>query len=308
MKISMLVLCLMISNLISAQNKFNRFVEGKKIQWAADFTDTFHFSNPNLSEMLRMQLLEGKIKAGLIEDQESMAKISYENLTSVLYRMRPNAEIAPAAFRDSLFSGSAFDTQTKDLVEIRDIIYIEKGKLNALAYAVSPKYTVQTSWGMVLGISNLFTTAFNDKKTTSRSVLKKAIPIGSSRRRLNMDEQAGQPLKQLYGQNLLDALWPYLGSKNYEIYRIDSNKRISVAEIGLGLLDVPVYDVNGNMAGKAAAKLTPESFSSLEILQNWSYHKEKNLLFGRISEIILYFNIGSAEEKFLKPLVRILVK
>lgn len=302
----LLLICFSVN--LSAQNKFTRFVEGKRITWATEFTDTLHFSNPNLSELLRTQFYEGKIKAALVENSQTMQPVIFQSLPEVLQRMRPNAEIENNSLRDSLFSSSAFDERTRDMVEVRDIIYLEKGKLRSQVYTVSPKYLVQTSWGMVLGVSNLFTTAFNDKRSPSKSVLKKAMPVGGSSRRIVLDEEAGYSLKQLYGQNLLDAIWNDLDGKNYEIYRLDSNKRISLRDISAGLIRVPVYDETGKIARSVDGPLSPESFHSVDIVQNWSYNKEKNLLFGTISHLLLNLKNGTSENEMLQPLLKIVVK
>jgi hypothetical protein len=114
-----------------AQNKFSRFVEGKNILWAAGFADTFHFSNPNLSELLRIAFLEGNIKVALVEDPDRMQQLRFESPSMVLQRMSPNADNNAITFKDSLFSTNIFNEQTKDLVEIQEIIYLEKNRLKS---------------------------------------------------------------------------------------------------------------------------------------------------------------------------------
>lgn len=291
----------------TAQHKYNKFVEGKKVQWAAEFSDTFHFNNPNLSELLRTRFLEGEIKAALVEDWQQMNVVRYESVPAVLRRMRPNEEIAESAFRDSLFSPGAFNDQTKDIVEIKDIIYLEKGKLKSQAYAVSPKYVVQTSWGMVLGISNLFSTAFNEKRNPSKADLRKAVPIGGSSRRILLEDDPGNLLKQLYGQNLLEAIWNDLDGKNFELYRIDSNKRITLKDISTGLIRIPVYDESGNLVRSVDGQLSPESFHSIDLVQSWTYNQQKNRLFGTISHLLLNLKTGTGNSEMIKPLVKIIV-
>lgn len=292
-----------------AQNKFTRFVESKKISWAADLSDTFHFPRPNLSELLREQFFNNKIKVALVEDMQTMQPISYESLPAVLSRMRPNVEIEPAAYRDSLFSPNAFDQRLKDLVEIRDIVYIEKGLLRSYAYAVSPKYLVQTSWGLVLGMSNLFTTALTEKRTFSNSVQKKATTLGSTIQTIVLDDNGAKAIKQLYGQNLLQALWPYLTSKHYEIFRVDSNKKIDLQEVTLSLIQVPAYDGNGNIVpAPVAPALSAESFYSVDIVQDWFYNKEKNILLGKIAYLLLNIKSGGSDDPTIKPLLKIVVK
>ena len=298
-----LLLLLFITGSVSAQHRYNNFVEEKNIRWAAEFSDTFHFSNPNLSEILRTQFLEGDIKVALVDDLENMESLRFESLPAVMRRMRPNEEIAPTALRDSLFSPGAFNQQTKDLLEIRDIIYLEKNRLKSQVYAVSPKYIVQTSWGMILGTSNLFTTAFNSKRNWSKRVKRKAERIGGSRRTILLNENAGKSLKILYDQNLLQAIWPQLNSKYFETSRIDSVKTA---------LNVPRYDENGapGTIARLVPGLTPESFYSVDIYQTWFYNKQKNVLFGNIEYLVLNIKSGGEDNnnQQVQPLLKVLVK
>jgi hypothetical protein len=59
-------------------------------------------------------------------------------------------------------------------------------------------------------------------------------------------------LKQLYGQNLLQAIWPYLHRKQYEFYRMDSSIKIPFEKINMSLVSnpaVPQYNAEGNLTG-----------------------------------------------------------
>lgn len=312
-----------VCNSLFAQSLFTKFVEDKKIQWAAASADTFHFIQPDLSLILRERFDKGEIKVALLENIEGLNKITYSSKESILNRIAPNREkpvtgengniISTVREADNpLVSSKYFDERSRNLLEIQQVFYIEDGLLKNITNAVSPKYSVKTSWGETLGISNAFTTSFNDKRTIKRSVKRKAILLGTTNTFCLLKNAPFKMLKQLYEQNILDALWPQLGKKGYEITRIDSSKKISVKDINISLLgntetiNVPVYDANGNIQNTLAALplLTPASFTAIGITQQWYYSKEKNIVFCSISSLTLY----ALKDAIETPVVKINLK
>ena len=305
--IASLIICLLWQTGFS-QNIFTKFIENKSVQWAAGINDTLHFANPNLSLILRKKFNEGTIKVSSIEDDKNISKINYATKEVVINKIAPNRErktededgnitATITASEDPLFSSYYFDTQTNDLVEIQQVLYIQSGRLKSYIPWVSPKYAVYTSWGQKLGVANVFNTAFNKQRNSSSSLKKKAALLGSIKTMMRIDSSQSM-LKQLYAQNLLQALWPHLHKKQYEIYRADSAIKIPFEKINKTLVDtqqisIPVYDVEGNITAykilsQQDQPLELSSITAVEIIQHWFYNAKKNIVFNTIEQLVLY--------------------
>jgi hypothetical protein len=79
-------------------------------------------------------------------------------------------------------------------------------------------------------------------------------------------------------------------------------------------LNIPFYDEEGNPVNKKLPLedqlLNASTFTSVDLVQDWFYHAEKNILFNKISHIILYapkMKNGQPEAK-ASPLLKILLK
>jgi hypothetical protein len=331
MKIIPLVLLFLIAQMSYGQNQFTHFIKKSSIQYAAYATDTFHFNNPNLSLLLREKFSQGKIKAGLVQDAPDFDITTPLPTETILNRIAPNRvnQIIDEAgnvtattieAEHPFFSSKYFDAQTNDLVEVQQILYIQSGKLKSYIPWVSPKYVVSTSWGQKLGIANAFSTGFKNSRCVSTSIKKKAVFLGNTVTMIPLDT-ALQPkmLKQLYELNLLQALWPYLNNKKYEIYRVDSGTLISFSKINFTLmnhqpLNIPIYDEEGNPVNKKIPQdeplLNASTFTSVALVQDWFYHAEKNKLFNNISHLILYAPKikNGQQDSIASPLLKIRLK
>lgn len=296
------------------------------MQWAADINDTFHFANPNLSLVLRNRFNAGAIKVSSIEDDKNISKINYITKDAVINKIAPNKERkieeearTITASEDPLFSPYYFDEQTNDLLEIQQIIYIQSGRLKSYIPWVAPKYAVYTSWGQKLGMANAFNTTFNKQRHKSSSLKKKVQLLGSTKKMIRLDTNQNM-LKQLYAQNLLQALWPHLHKKQYQIYGADSAIKISFEKINKTLLDtqqinIPVYDEEGNLtANKILTQqdqpLDLSSVTGVEIIQHWFYNAKKNIVLNTIEQLVLYahkWNNGR-QDRLASPILKIMLQ
>ncbi len=330
MKKLFVLLCLLPANRVFSQDFFTKFVEKKQVRFATYFTDTFHFSNPNLSLAVRTLVASGNIKASISVDGKKTGKPRYAGSEEIRAKIFPNREskvmdpegnvtATVVEAEDPLFSARYLDEQTNDMVEIPQILYIQSGRLRSYIPFFSTKYAVFTSWGQKLGISNAFNTGFNADRSTTSSVKKKSKLLGSTMTKMRLDTfQQENLLKQLYGQNMLQALWPFLGKKQYEIYRLDSTTRIEFEKLHMGLVNkmsVPVYDEVGNLTGTKVLTmqdqpLLPSVFEAIQVKQNWYYSERKNILFSTITELILHGKNGDqiSGEQIVVPVLKILLK
>jgi len=321
MKKFVFIFLLVYSQTLLSQDKYSRFIEKSTVVWAADFTDTFHFSNPNLSYLLRERLTKGEIKASIIENEFEKTVKNNVSADDIINRVAPNREkqITDDAgniistikeTENPLLSSHYFDSQTNNILELHQILYLQSGILKSYIPWVSPKYSVYTSWGEKLGIANAFSTGFKESRCIKKPIRKKAILLSSTSTTIILDTAVKMKMiKQLYANNLLQALWPYLAKKNYQIYLADSSIQIPVSKmteslINPGVIQIPVYDSEGNISSQKITLqdhlLTPASFTSIELMQDWFYHAKSNTAFNKITHIILRapkWNNGKKDDK-----------
>lgn len=309
MKVLIITLLCLFSQSLFCQNSFTKFVNKSSVQWAADATDTFHFKGTNLSLLLREGFNRGKIKVAITEGLTSSGELANVSKESILERIAPNRvkqlvdengnSIGTTMEADNpLFSTTYFDSLVNDLVEIPQIVYIQSGQLKSYVPWVSPKYTVSTSWGQRLGIANAFSTALNTRRKICAKHRKNAVSLGSFSKIIKSDATSELPMiKQLYAQSLLQALWPSLNKKQYQIIRLDSLTVVPFEKLNGSLLDdarlnIPLYDADGNISNKTltvpAEALNPNAFTSVAMVQEWFYQPKHNRVFSRIQQLVLY--------------------
>lgn len=296
------------SHTVLSQDKYTKFIEKASVSWASDISDTLHFSNPNLSLLLRERLNKGEIKTSIIENELPVTDQKESTLQDIINRMAPgrvkqitdekgNITSTIQEAENPLFSTFYFDSQTRDVLEVRQVLYVQSGKLQSYIPWLSPKYSVYTSWGEKLGIANAFSTGFKICRHTKKSTRKNAIFFGNTTTKISLDTAAKiKMIKQLYGYNLLEALWPNLAKNYYKIYQADSSFSISFSKLTESLLNaavitVPVYNAEGNentqQTKLSDQLLTASSFTSIELVQDWFYNKKSNSAYTTITHIIL---------------------
>ncbi len=324
-----LLLCCLLTRDCFSQDIFVKFVESRKIQFATQLPDTFHFGDPNLSLLIRQRLSRENIKAVLPTEEKTGNKIKYARPEEIRARIAPNKEVkvidedgnvtaTVVESEDPLFAARYFDEQTRDMVEIPQVIYIESGKLRSYIPYFSTKYAVSTSWGQKLGISNAFNTGYNKNRKLSSRVKRRSKLLAGTKTLVRLDTvQSQNLLKQLYGQNLLQALWPHFHKKQFEIYRMDSMIKIPFEKLNMGLvsqINVPVYSEDGTLEGSTkfpveTLPLLPAAVGEMQVVQNWFYNERKNILFSNITELLLFpaSNFSQSVPQG-KPVLKILLK
>ena len=326
-----IIFLFLYSHSVMSQDKYTKFVEKTSVLWAADISDTFHFSKPNLSLLLRERLNKGEIKTSIIENELAVTDQKEPTLQDIINRIAPgrlkqmtdkNGIISSIVkeVENPLQSPIYFDYQTNDLLEVRQVLYIQSGKLRSYIPWLSPKYSVYTSWGEKLGIANAFSTGFKICRHSKKSTRKKSIFFGNTTTKISLDTSAKiKMIKQLYGYNLLEALWPNLDKNYYKIYQANSSFSISFSKLTESLLNaavmtVPVFKAEAN-ANTQQTKLpdqlfTAASFTSIELVQDWFYNQKLNSVHTTITHIILnalQWNNGIRKTKE-SPVLKIMLK
>lgn len=331
MKKTIISLLCLFSQTVFCQNSFTKFIARSSVQWAADATDTVHFKSPDLSLLLRERLHKGALKVAITEGLTNSGKVDNVSKEAILERIAPNrvkqlvdenGNLSGTTIEaeNPLFSTTYFDSLVNDLVEIPQILYVQSGLLKSYVPWVSPKYAVSTSWGQRLGIANAFSTAFNSSPKICARHRKNAVSLGISSRMVTTDSTSQLPMiKQLYAQSLLQALWPSLNTKHYQVIRLDSLSVVPFEKINRSLLDdaslnIPLYDADGNISNKtvtvAAEALNAAAFTNVALVQEWFYQAKQNKLFSRIQHLLLYaykIKNGQAAPQAV-PVLKIMLK
>lgn len=285
--------------------QFDRFITKDRVDWAAYITDTIRFPLVNFSELLRKRFESGEIRVSLpVTSRSNTANnIQYPGKEKVLAALPPDVY---------------FDSLSNDLLEVVQILYSSNGKLYAYIPWVSPKYAVVTPGGIRLGFADYFSTAFNFKYNSALSAKSKSVALGQTRQKIAVDSiPSSKMLKSLYGKNIIESMWPGLSDETVDIFSIAGNRKLLMKDLNMALIQppvsIPVFDSTGNQTGFEAVpqpQIKPNSFSHLELAEDWFYDPKKNLLFARIPFIILYARTydteGEASEPM--PLLKLLFK
>jgi hypothetical protein len=195
-------------------------------------------------------------------------------------------------------------------------LYVANGKLHSYVPWVSPKISVYTSRDLFIGTAEYFSSCINTKYKFSPSKKDKFIFINTTKKKILIDSiPHTEMLKQLYGINILEAIWDDLMNDKNQIVDVNSGQIISLKNVKEysfpNLLHIPVYDSSGVILGAKnySEPISPSIFRQIEIIQNWYYDINKNIVTDTITEIKLYVKSKYSEDNGeLKPLLKITFK
>ncbi len=294
--------CLMAAG----QDKDFSFIKRSSVTWAADVSAAYQLNNPNISLALRQKLAAGKLIAFIPgeneEEQEATAADVRQriapNRTKDVVDDNGNVVATTMEADDPLFSARYFSDQTNSSVLLKQLLYIRDGLLKIYIPSASPKYSVFTSWGEELGQAPAFSTAANKCLKIPRSRSRMIMFDTATSIVINLDTmQAGAMVKQLYGHNLLQALWPDFKKQHYQFFVGNSKTPVTFAALNMDIINgdaaikVPVYDSIGNISGYTAAPSIPldlSLFTKVEIMRrNW-FNAKKNRFFSEPYQLVFY--------------------
>lgn len=307
--------------------KFDAFINSPSVEWASYRFDTLRCSNINLAEILRHRFEKNEIKASLpISHSTPEANhLKYSTRKAINNRiLQPFVSMQIDSSGNT--SQNAIEAKIKDLIdnhtyniiEPTQILYIEKGKLQSYIPWVAPKISVITSSGVYLGFADYFNTSFNYKYNFKPSPKDIILFLCQTNRMIKTDSvNKADRLKELYGRNLVETLWPYIISGKLDIYSIQPFKKRSPAELNNYMftndkIPTPVYDSANStvLSGDYITPLSPLIFIQVEVAQNWYYDQTANIVYNNIPYIILYCKRlePGYPEKLTKPVLKIVFK
>jgi hypothetical protein len=290
-------------NYTRVETPFNSFIKSPTVLWSINADDTIRFGKPKLADLLVKKIRQGKIKAsGYIEEdskeENNIRYLSIDEIGGLVYGTElthpiwgPDGNIAPESIKrrpppDTLISK----------IYLRQKFFIKYNKLQSYISYVFPMKTFITSQGINLGDGQLFAVAFNKKYDASTSSKDKVISLGVTNKVIYVDSvEKDNKLKETFGRNLIETLWPAMEGNKITLYTTDKNKRTTIKQIdkenllNLQSVSVPVHDNNGEALSPRIimTEITPSLFNKITITQQWYYNETKNIVFCKIPNAIL---------------------
>lgn len=300
--------------------RFDRFINKPGIEWAAYISDTVRFEKVNLNKMLFTQLAKNEIKASLpvgsgTSETEQIRYLKKKEIDLIKFRGNEVAVFDESGnMTETKNSLPQLDTASLTLTDVTQILYIENGQLKTYVPWVSTMLPVITSLGVYLGEGDYFSTCFNYKYNYQVPKQDKITRLGDTRRKISLDSfDVRKKLKELYGRNLVQSLWPHIQNDRFKIFDCTTNERIKAVELDASMitgakLPVPVYDSNGTQVGSRIVQeaLLPDGFASITLVEDWYYNHTGNIVFTTIKEMYLYakkwngYEVSSKAEPIIK--------
>ncbi|MEO8772172.1 MAG: hypothetical protein ABI402_18880 [Ferruginibacter sp.] len=308
--------------------QFDKFIERPEIDWAVYKSDTIRFPKINLNEYLRTQFQKEKIKVAanivsislraneIIYADKKMINDKYFPLLDPIIDSFGNIRNREAFEKESRTPVNRFDSSVNDLLYLTEILYIEKNKLKSYIAWVSPQTAIYTSSDLFLGTCDYFLTAFNFDDNFEPAKNDNIIDLGKTQRQFFTDSfTSNDRIKELYGRNLIETLWPYVLNNKLEIFSLKTNKKLTPTEMDINLayetpVMVPLFDSLGNEIGNKpmTGGSILEYISKIEMTQECYYDVSKNIVYNKIPEIILFSRSPWYENPDLKPILKIVFK
>ncbi len=305
---NLIVILLLISSTSFAQinlqpTQFDKFVKKTNIEWAAYANDSFYFTNPALNSLLIKRFADKKIKASLpvysrTNDANQVQYLSKDAIDKLVitpaHQREPvtdsNGDVQFAAYIPNNPKASVYN-----ITEVTQILFIKKGKLKSYIPWVTPTLPQFLSTGKYIGESFYFNTAYNFKYNKKFRKKNKLIFLSQTKKMISLKpETAGNHLKEMFGLNLLETLWPYVLKGKIDVFLSESNVKINPDECKNALLYkdkyvIPEYDsTNSIYSFKTVGSPTPLIFTELQLVQDWYYDLKRNKVSNTIKEAYLY--------------------
>lgn len=304
--------------------QFDKFISNSKIEWAAYISDSFYFDKTNFNNLLISRLAKAEIKASLpfSERSESINSIKYLPKDSIdKLVITEGHKVKPLL--DS--NGNVvwhFNNKPNNhppiygITEVCQILYVQNGKLKTYVPFVTPVLPLFMSTGKYLGESFYFNTAYNfNRKSKNRKKDKIVFLQQTSKPVLLNEPYKKNNLKELYGKNWLETLWPSLAANNIAVFSIEQNRALTDSELtpetSITIPEVaPLYDSAGAISKYKIEKvgIRPADFTEAVLIQDWYYNASKNIVYNKIREIYLYTNDAAEPNNRKEPLVKLIFR
>ncbi|MBK6381325.1 MAG: hypothetical protein IPF72_17285 [Chitinophagaceae bacterium] len=321
----LILIFLFASQISFAQNKpqptqFDKFVNKPGIEWAAYASDTVNFTSAGLNNLLLKRISKSEIKASKpVESRTAETdKITYCPLDSIdqaFYGDR--IDILMDSTGTQYFMKR--DVPEKDSsnfkgTEVTQILYIEKGKLKSYIPFITPTLPVNISSGKYIGERFYFTSCFNYTYNSKPRNKSKLIFLTQTKKMISLTTTQNDQLKEMYGQNLLESIWPYVLKNEIDVFAVEDNRKLKQEELKSNLLFsdakiIPIYDSISIATVKKFLviydPIDPSRFTNVQLVQDWYYDHKRNKIYSNIKEMILFIK---RDDKEKAPVLRLVFR
>jgi hypothetical protein len=321
----LIALLLLTSHLSFAQyrplpTQFDKFVNNRKISWAAYASDTIQFTRADLNNLLLFRLGKKEIKASLpVESRTKGAnQITYttsESIDNTFYG--ENEDLIMDAEGNTVKQKKVIpkkDSSNFRLTEVTQILYIEKGQLKSYIPFITPTLPVFLSTGNYIGERFYFTSGFNYRYNRKPHKKSKLIFLTQTKKMINLNpEVKTDQLKEMYGHNLLESFWPYILENKLKIFSVYTKGILKSEELNMNLTYEepkisPIYNSNGVVVKYSVNEdpIDPKRFTDIQLIQDWYYDPGGNKVYSYIKEMVLYLvKFNKIKEKEAVPVLKI---
>ena len=314
---------LFASQNLFAQNKpqptqFDKFVNKPGIEWAAYASDTVNFTNAGLNNLLLKRISKNEIKASKpVESRTAETdKITYCPLDSIdqaFYGDR--IDIMMDSTGTQYFMKREVpekDSSNFKRTEVTQILYIEKGKLKSYIPFITPTLPVYMSTGKYIGERFYFTSCYNYTYNNKPRNKSKLIFLTQTKKMISLATTQNDQLKEMYGQNLVEAIWPHVLKNKIDVFAIKDNWKLKREELDISIavnepILVPIYDSAGNVISYVVTSkpVDMNRFTDVQLVQDWYYDHKRNKIYSNIKELILFLK---KDDKEMAPVLRLVFR
>ena len=314
---------LFASQVLFAQNKplptqFDKFVNKPGIEWAAYASDTVNFTSAGLNNLLLKRISKNEIKASKpVESRTAETdKITYCPLDSIdqaFYGDR--IDIMMDSTGTQYFMKREVpekDSSNFKRTEVTQILYIEKGKLKSYIPFITPTLPVYMSTGKYIGERFYFTSCYNYTYNNKPRYKSKLIFLTQTKKMISLATTQNDQLKEMYGQNLVEAIWPHVLKNKIDVFAIKDNWKLKREELDISIavnepILVPIYDSAGNVISYVVTSkpVDMNRFTDVQLVQDWYYDHKRNKIYSNIKELILLLK---KDDKEMAPVLRLVFR
>ena len=314
---------LFASQNLFAQNKpqptqFDKFVNKPGIEWAAYASDTVNFTSAGLNNLLLKRISKNEIKASKpVESRTAETdKITYCPLDSIdqaFYGDR--IDIMMDSTGTQYFMKREVpekDSSNFKRTEVTQILYIEKGKLKSYIPFITPTLPVYMSTGKYIGERFYFTSCYNYTYNNKPRNKSKLIFLMQTKKMISLATTQNDQLKEMYGQNLVEAIWPHVLKNKIDVFAIKDNWKLKREELDISIavnepILVPIYDSAGNVISYVVTSkpVDMNRFTDVQLVQDWYYDHKRNKIYSNIKELILFLK---KDDKEMAPVLRLVFR
>lgn len=314
---------LFASQVLFAQNKpiptqFDKFVNKAGIEWAAYASDTINFTSVDLNNLLLKRISKNEIKASKpVESRTAETdKITYCPLDSIDHAFYGDRiDIMMDSTGTQYFMKREVpekDSSNFKGTEVTQILYIEKGKLKSYIPFITPTLPVYMSSGKYIGERFYFTSCFNYTYNNKPRNKSKLIFLTQTKKMISLATTQNDQLKEMYGQNLVEAIWPHVLKNEIDVFAIKDNRKLKPEELDISVavnepILVPIYDSAGNVVSYVVTSkpVDMNRFTDIQLVQDWYYDHKRNKIYSNIKELILFLK---KDDKQTVPVLRLVFR